>query len=602
MNGPFEILNYQIIRKIGEGGMGQVYLAKNKNINQFVAIKMLHPRFANNAILRDRFRQEAIMLSSLNHPGIVQFLNYVENEQGIFLIMEYVDGMTLEDYINKRTGLIVESKAVPMMNEILDAFAYAHGRGVVHRDIKPSNILITNEGSIKVLDFGIAQIISESGEEGDTKAGSVEYMSPEQTRGQHLDIRSDIYSLGVLFYQMLTGRSPYDINSLSSLEIRRSIVEQPLARMKEIYPHVSDGMQYFVDQATQKNPARRFRNCKDMKTCLNRVAQQDLDGETDDSGNINRGNSKKRSSKGLIISICAALAVIILGGAALWIYLRNSVRYYDDYTENNTIPVGLNVGSSSNKNAPKYKLEFSKGKLDRLMLVDANGNKVAGGDSLFAVYHPSEIEYLYKENGELDSRKVYDSEGKLLYELKYEDGLYSAKVERAQADSSSFPAVRLIFNNADGRVEKINYENGKGKKTAYNGVYGEAYEYDKNDRLSRVTFIDANDKPAANNMGVAKISFDYSKGPSDVKSSLFDVSGNPVTPVVSRHEHGPYKNKKTDKSSKKDRHGRQVENKNHSKNQTREIDPFNREQKPKEQPKISAKFGTHSDPSFENKK
>lgn len=525
MTGPVEILNYVIIRKIGEGGMGQVFLARNKSINQLVAIKMLHPRFGNNPALRERFRQEAIMLSSLNHPNIVKFLNYVENDQGIFLIMEYVEGMTLEDFINKKNGLIVESKAVPMINQILDAFEYAHRHGVVHRDIKPSNILLGNDGSIKVLDFGIAQIISESGEAESTRAGSIEYMSPEQARGQHLDTRSDIYSLGVLLYQMLTGRAPYDINSLSPIEIKRSIVEFPLERMKNIYPHVSDGMQYVVDQATQKNPSRRFRSCKDMKTCINRVATQNEAGTAE-----NVKPSKTTSSKkGLIISMCAALAVVIVGGIGIWLYLRNSTRYYTDYIENSTLPAGLNVGKTE-KGDPRYRLEYSKGKLTKVMLVDEEGNRTAATDSIYALYHPAEVEYLYKDNGDLDSRKVFDANGDLLYELKYEDGLYSASIERAKADTSRYRSVKLTFD-PQGKIEKINYENADGKKVSFRGVYGESFEYDKNGRLSRITYLDANDKPALDKRGVAIVSFNYGKGSNNVKSSFFDLNGKPVTPA-----------------------------------------------------------------------
>ena len=159
---PVDLLNYQLIRLLGRGGMGEVYLARNKNIEQFVAVKALHPKYANNPMIRARFKQEAVMLNSLNHPNIVKFLNFVENEYGVFLIMEYVDGYTLEEYITKRNGLIVEEKAYPMFAEILNAFSYAHQHGIIHRDIKPSNIFLDKEGHIKVMDFGIAQIISEA--------------------------------------------------------------------------------------------------------------------------------------------------------------------------------------------------------------------------------------------------------------------------------------------------------------------------------------------------------------------------------------------------------------------------------------------------------
>ena len=159
---PTDILNYRIVRHLGSGGMGSVYLAVNTNIDQQVAIKALRPEVASNAVLRARFKQEAELLCSLDHPGIVKFLNYVETADGVYLIMEYVKGITLEDFINKKNGLIVEKKAYPFICEILDAFAYAHSKGIVHRDIKPSNIIIQDDGHIKIMDFGIAQIVSEA--------------------------------------------------------------------------------------------------------------------------------------------------------------------------------------------------------------------------------------------------------------------------------------------------------------------------------------------------------------------------------------------------------------------------------------------------------
>ena len=150
---PTDILNYRVVRPLGSGGMGTVYLAVNTSIDQEVA---------RSTTLRTLFKQEAVTLSQLNHPGIVKFLNYVERPDGVYLIMEYVKGITLEDFITKKNGLIVEKKAYPIIREILDAFAYAHSKGIVHCDIKPSNIVIQDNGHVKVMDFGIAQIVSQA--------------------------------------------------------------------------------------------------------------------------------------------------------------------------------------------------------------------------------------------------------------------------------------------------------------------------------------------------------------------------------------------------------------------------------------------------------
>lgn len=537
----FEILNYQIIRKIGEGGMGQVFLAKNKSIHQFVAIKMLHPQFSQNPALRDRFRQEAIMLSSLDNPHIVKFLNYVENEQGIFLIMEYVDGLTLEDYIRKKTGLIVESRAFPMMHQILDAFAYAHGRGVVHRDIKPSNILVGNDGNIKILDFGIAQIISDSGQAAASKAGSIEYMSPEQTRGMNLDIRSDIYSLGVLFYQMLTGRSPYDTATLSSLEIKRSILELPLPRMKELYPHVSDEIQQLVDRATRKDPNQRFRNTREMKDMLTRVQQIVEARGGNNGGGASNGKDRKtdlsgrrRSSnvKGWLVSSGVALVVIALGVLGYWLYYINSSRMYPSYAEVMMLPQGVKTGKKDNaKSLPKYQIKYSNGRPVHVQLVDRNKQPIVIEDSIYSLYRPSNIEYGYSDSGDLESKKVYDADGALIYEVKFEPDLSKAVIEHAVVDSAKVAGYDFTFDKPSGRLKTIHYLDHNGEKMAYNGAYGENFGYDNYGRLIRVNYLDANDKPVANSFGVAGINFDYAKGNSNVSSTTVNLAGKPVVPV-----------------------------------------------------------------------
>lgn len=318
------VLNYTIDRKIGEGGMGTVYLGSNPAMGQKVAIKMLHPHYANNPLVREKFRHEAMMLSGLTHPNIVKFINFIENEEGVFLIMEYVDGVTLEDYIHKQTGLIVEDRAKPMIRELLDAFRHAHSQGIIHCDIKPSNILVDKDNHIKILDFGIARILTEShrGDEMIKGGGSAEYMSPEQVLGKPLDARSDIYSLGVVIYEMLTGRYPYD-KSLSAMDIKHRVVSEPLPRLRDAYEYVSDNAQSLVDKATRKNPDERFATCGEMlQTFSGGSGGGGAEGRsTGSSGSETAGsNNKEKANKTWIIWVVIGLLVgaLAVGGLIWW--------------------------------------------------------------------------------------------------------------------------------------------------------------------------------------------------------------------------------------------------------------------------------------------
>lgn len=534
-----EILNYTIIRKIGEGSMGRVFLAKNKSIHQFVAIKMLNPKFSSNPELRERFRQEAVMLSALDHPGIVKFLNYVENEQGIFLIMEFVDGMTLEDYLNTKTGLIVEQKALPMMEQILDAFAYAHARNIVHRDIKPGNIFVTKEGNIKILDFGIAQILSEADATPEGHyAGTTEYMSPEQIRGKALDIRSDIYSLGVVFHQMLTGRPPYNTNEMSDLDLKEAIVKKPLGRMKAVYPYISDNVQRLVDRATCKDPQGRFADCNEMKQETRRISLALEHGQTGSSG----GNNKRGSSFAVWIwSTVGAVVLVGLGVLGFIIYSRNMDRLYGDYVDAWGVARGIDTGDDV-RDGPIFKISYSGGKPSRLLYIDAAGNTMTVSDSVLAHYKPSETEYQYREDGSLELKKAYSKSGKLLYTVSYDPALSKAKRETPGDSAATF--YRLIHDPATGRLDAIHYVDDQGQKTTSQGVYGEAYTYDGRGRLMRITYLDADYKPAENFKGVGIVGFEYTGNGVDGKASFFDRNGKPVDPNAPKAPETGVKKKK----------------------------------------------------------
>lgn len=515
-----ELLNYVIIRKIGEGGMGQVFLAKNKSINQFVAIKMLHPHLSENPVLRDRFLQEAKVLSPLDHPNIVKFLNFVENEHGIFIIMEYVDGVTLEDYINKKTGLIVENRAYPMMEQILNAFTYAHEHGVIHRDIKPSNILVNKEEKIKILDFGIAQIISDASEKQTDISGSLEYMSPEQIQGKPADTRSDIYSLGILFHQMLTGRPPYDTTVLSTLDIRNMIVNHPLERMKKIYPYISTEIQELVDKATSKKLEERFQDCRNMKMQLLKVRQ---------ATNSKRGNKKRHTRNGLWIGLVSGLLLLLILGAGYWMFWRNTTRDYVDYKESWLEPEGIgNISKVDESSNAFYRISYRNGKPVKIMRMNSSEDFTTSYDSVFSLYKPAITELFYNDDGKISNKKIYDRHGRLLYTAIFDDDLCEAVVQRNDS-STTIQKFKLNYDNKTGQLKTMHFIDDSGNISTDNkGVAGHKYSYDKSGRLERVTFIDAEDNTVADATGTSILDFDYIDGSHNVKTNFFDNKGRPV--------------------------------------------------------------------------
>jgi serine/threonine protein kinase len=256
---------YKIIKKLASGGMGDVYLAQHTVLETKVAIKSLHSDLVSDEDFRKRFRTEARTQSRLSHPNIVKLIDFQERKDGLFLIMEYVEGKQLNDYIHDVTGPMPDDKLVPLFKEILSAIKYAHSKGLIHRDIKPSNILITDEGNVKVIDFGIAKSSDE--DKGLTKTGvqvgTVSYMSPEQVRAKKLDLLTDIYSLGITLFQMAVGKAPYSAQT-NTFEIQLSIVSEPLPNAKDVYPSISDKLVSIIEKATQKKKEERYQSCEEF--------------------------------------------------------------------------------------------------------------------------------------------------------------------------------------------------------------------------------------------------------------------------------------------------------------------------------------------------
>ncbi|MCQ2417548.1 MAG: Stk1 family PASTA domain-containing Ser/Thr kinase [Oscillospiraceae bacterium] len=253
---------YEITERIGEGGMADVYRATDVVDNKTVAVKILKKEFAENEEFLRRFRNESKAIAVLNHPNIVKVFDVGFSERIQFIVMEYIDGFTLNEYMEQE-GQLSWKDAVHFITQILRALQHAHSKGIVHRDIKPQNIMMLRDGTIKVMDFGIAKFAREDGKTGTDKAiGTVHYISPEQARGGDTDAKSDIYSVGVMLYEMLTGKKPFDSDNPVSIAVMHMQQQVPLP--DTINPDIQIGLEEIILKAMEKNPEDRYQNVREM--------------------------------------------------------------------------------------------------------------------------------------------------------------------------------------------------------------------------------------------------------------------------------------------------------------------------------------------------
>ena len=226
---------YEIMEQIGMGGMARVFRALDHRLNRQVAVKILREDLAEDAELRRRFHEESQAVAMLSHPNIVAVYDVSRSSDLEYIVMELIDGITLKQYMQKKGNKLNWREALHFITQIVKALGHAHSRGIIHRDIKPHNIMVLRDGSVKVADFGIARVASGGHSTLTQEAlGSVHYISPEQARGSHIDARADIYSAGVVLYEMLTGRLPFDGDSPVSVAIQH-INAKPIAP-REIVP------------------------------------------------------------------------------------------------------------------------------------------------------------------------------------------------------------------------------------------------------------------------------------------------------------------------------------------------------------------------------
>ena len=319
---------YEILRSIGEGGMANVYLAKDIILDRLVAVKILRGDLSNDDKFVRRFQREAISSSSLSHPNIVEMYDVGEDNDKYYIVMEYVQGKTLKNLI-KRRGALTLDETLDIMTQLTEGISHAHDGYIIHRDIKPQNVMILDDGMVKITDFGIAMALN--GDEltqTNSVMGSVHYLPPEQANGTGSTIKSDVYSLGILMYELLTGKIPFKGDNAVEIAIKQMKDKIPSVRAQN--PKIPQSVENIILKACAKNPKNRYNSAKemllDLKNCLEEERvnekkhvyahpEQEVE-KTKKLANLNpfkTKGEKERSKKPLIIGGIVLLALTIIG-------------------------------------------------------------------------------------------------------------------------------------------------------------------------------------------------------------------------------------------------------------------------------------------------
>lgn len=335
---------YELFERVGEGGMSVVYKAKDKLLNRFVAIKILKPEFINDHKFIDSFRRESQAAASMSHPNIVNIYDVGREGNIHYIVMELIEGRTLSDYI-KAQGAMSYPKVIALSKQIAAALAFAHKNHIIHRDVKPHNVMITPNGTAKITDFGIAKAVNAATivDNTDGIIGSVHYFSPEQARGGYVDEKSDIYSLGIVMYEMLTGRVPFDGDNPVNIALMH--INGEMVPPSRLVAGVPPALEHIILKCTDKYPVNRFASAEELIEALNNlefvgsmvgdsvlmgsrnhqqggpIAETDYDDgdeeyydEYEDERDVKNGKKKPMSKKKkIIIASVAAVAAIVIG-------------------------------------------------------------------------------------------------------------------------------------------------------------------------------------------------------------------------------------------------------------------------------------------------
>lgn len=264
---------YEIIKTIGEGGMANVYLANDTILDRKVAIKVLRGDLSNDEKFIRRFKREALSVSNLSHPNIVEVYDVGEEDGNYYIVMEYIEGKTLKQLLQKR-GALTLNEVIDIMTQLTDGLAHAHEAYIIHRDIKPQNIMIEDNGLVKITDFGIAMALNSTQlTQTNSVMGSVHYLPPEQANGKGSTVKSDIYSLGILMYELLTGSVPFKGDT--AVEIALKHMKEKIPSIRKQNPTIPQSVENIILKATAKNPKNRYDNVRDMYKDLQTALQRD---------------------------------------------------------------------------------------------------------------------------------------------------------------------------------------------------------------------------------------------------------------------------------------------------------------------------------------
>jgi len=366
---------YEIKELVGVGGMAVVYKAHDLLSGMTVAVKILKPEYLNNEEFCERFRIEGKAMASLNHKNIIRVYDVSSNINKPYIVMEYIDGITLKQYIEQQQVLSWK-ESVHFTTQILNALQHAHDKGIIHRDIKPQNVMLLESGDIKVMDFGIARIAgteTPAASGGENQAiGSVHYISPEQARGAHTDARADVYSVGVMLYEMLTGELPFDAMDTVSVAVMH--LQADPRKPTEINSDIPAGLEEITMQAMQKDPAYRYQSAAAMLADINDFKRDpnirfEYRYMVDDSPSryINAINNTRRlqeenerPEKSPVIPVLSgiAFAFVLITLVMVWLVLDEARIFQSNTTSTNATPnfIGLNIDEVTSN--PEYRYTF----------------------------------------------------------------------------------------------------------------------------------------------------------------------------------------------------------------------------------------------------
>jgi len=405
---------YEVQEIIGVGGMSVVYKAYDNVDDRIVAVKVLKDEFSGNEEFKRRFKNESKAIALLSHPNIVKVYDVNFGEKIQYIVMEYIDGITLKEYINKQ-GAITWNDALYFMSQILSAVQHAHDKGIVHRDIKPQNIILLASGDIKVTDFGIARFSrSETKTLTDHAIGSVHYIAPEQAKGEYTDEKADIYSLGVVLYEMLSGGVPFEADSAVSVALMQ--LQANAEKLTDINPDIPVGIEQICERAMQKNPSDRYQTATEMlldieeiinnpQTTFNYAPVKSVDSnptkvvnvdnkytETADDPDDDGGDTVDPDRKKKVLTaVIIGLIVLIAASVLLVLGVTNGLNTKSYKVENF---IGMNydaLKTANDKGAYKYNLIPTYEKTDEAepgTIIDQNpkeGAKVLEGAEISLV-------------------------------------------------------------------------------------------------------------------------------------------------------------------------------------------------------------------------